>query len=77
MRMWVSDLIHFLIILSLEWIFEEGEIGYRIKSADSNAYIGYSLGESLRDQLYVTGNEHPVEYEIEGNPVTRYKCVCS
>ncbi|KAG8707464.1 hypothetical protein FRC09_001815, partial [Ceratobasidium sp. 395] len=49
------------------WVIEEGEIGYRIKSACSGAYVGYGARETLDDLLRVTANDNPVEYEIEGN----------
>jgi hypothetical protein len=75
MRVWVRDFIQLMSFMSVQWIIEEGEVGYRIKSAASDTYIGYSLGETLGDLSYVTGNDHPVEYEIEGDPVTRYKYV--
>jgi hypothetical protein len=73
--MWVRDFIQLLTFISLQWIIEEGEVGYRIKSAASHAYIGYSSGEALGNLLRVTGNDHPVEYEVEADSSNRYKYV--
>jgi hypothetical protein len=66
-----------LTLFSLEWIIEEGEIGYRIKNAASNTYIGYFMEETLGDRSCVTGNEHLVEYEIEGDLSNGYTYVCA
>jgi hypothetical protein len=58
-------------------MIEEGEIGYRIKSASSDAYIGYILGETLGDLLRVTGSDNQFEYEIEGDASNGYAYVFS
>jgi hypothetical protein len=65
-----------MLFCSVKWMIEEGEIGYRIKSAGSDTYIGHSLGETLGDLSHATGNDHPVEYEIEADSLNRYKYEC-